>query len=225
MELLHAKAGPNPCPHCKKLARRKPHPKTPEDRCFWNKQYKGYRGKWICDEMEMAYVPRHKFASDMGGYPSESDGCGPATDGSATTDGWKTKKGQLRNFNSISNNKSSFYTSISNYYSTLPQYAADPPHTSPPPRQPQFTLTPPQPPPIPIPSTFKHKVQRKALQRQARRLRLLNEANLLERHISWAEDERTAKAKADTNSKQRRAIDMAHTTYPGKPQLSIAQQG
>jgi hypothetical protein len=65
---------PNPCPHCKKFARRKPHPKTPEDRCFWNKRYKGYRGKWICDEMEMAYVPRHKFAADMGGYPSESDG-------------------------------------------------------------------------------------------------------------------------------------------------------
>jgi hypothetical protein len=65
---------PNPCPHCKKFARRKPHPKTPEDRCFWNKRYKGYRGKWICDEMEIAYVPRHKFAADMGGYPSESDG-------------------------------------------------------------------------------------------------------------------------------------------------------
>ena len=65
---------PNPCPHCKKFARRKPHPKTSEDRCFWNKRYKGYRGKWICDEMEMAYVPRHKFAADMGGYPSEDDG-------------------------------------------------------------------------------------------------------------------------------------------------------
>lgn len=65
---------PNPCQHCKKFARRKPHPKTPEDRCFWNKRYKGYRGKWICDEMEIAYVPRHKFAADMGGYPSESDG-------------------------------------------------------------------------------------------------------------------------------------------------------
>jgi hypothetical protein len=24
--------------------------------------------------MEIAYVPRHKFAADMGGYPSESDG-------------------------------------------------------------------------------------------------------------------------------------------------------
>ena len=54
-------------------ARRKPHPNTPEDCCFWNKKYKGYRGKWIYDETEMAYVPRHNFATDMGGYPSESD--------------------------------------------------------------------------------------------------------------------------------------------------------
>eukprot|EP00804_Cyclotella_cryptica_P000999 CCRYP_012348-RA/>CCRYP_012348-RA protein AED:0.11 eAED:0.11 QI:0/0/0/1/1/1/3/0/1327 len=163
---------PNPCPHCKKFARRKPHPKTPEDRCFWNKRYKGYRGKWICDEMEMVYVPRHKFAADMGGYPSESD---------------------------------------------------DPPHTSPNPSRPQFTLSPKQPPPTPIPSNFKHKAQRKALERQARRLRLLNEATLLDRHISWAEDERTPQAKADTTSKQRRAIDTAHTIHPRKQRLSFGQ--
>eukprot|EP00804_Cyclotella_cryptica_P021145 CCRYP_001466-RA/>CCRYP_001466-RA protein AED:0.26 eAED:0.26 QI:0/0/0/1/0/0.25/4/0/985 len=196
---------PNPCPHCKKFTRHKPHPKTPEDRCFWNKRYKGYRGKWICNKMEMVYVPRHKFAADMGGYPSESDG-------------------HLKNFKPTSNNKSSFYTSVSNYYSILLQYAADPPHTSPNPIKPQFTLTSKQPPPIPIPSTFKHKAQRKALERQARRLRLLNKATLLDRHISWAEDERTAKAKADTTSQQRLAINTAHTINPRKRQLSIGQR-
>eukprot|EP00804_Cyclotella_cryptica_P010646 CCRYP_005461-RA/>CCRYP_005461-RA protein AED:0.51 eAED:0.51 QI:0/-1/0/1/-1/1/1/0/104 len=82
-----------------------------------------------------------------------------------------------------------------------------------------------QPPLIPIPSTFKHKAQRKALERQACRLHLLNEATLMDRHISWAEDEKTSQAKADTNSKQWCAIDTAHTTYPGKTQLSIAQHG
>eukprot|EP00804_Cyclotella_cryptica_P020584 CCRYP_003431-RA/>CCRYP_003431-RA protein AED:0.33 eAED:0.38 QI:0/0/0/1/1/1/3/0/626 len=158
---------PNPCQHCKKFARRKPHPKTPEDRCFWNKRYKGYRGKWICDEMEIAYVPRHKFAADMGGYPSESD---------------------------------------------------DPSHTSTIPSTHQFSLSPKLPQPTPIPSNFKHKAQRKALERQARRLRLLNEATLLDHHISWAEDERTTKAKADTTSTQRRAIDTAHTMHPRKHQ-------
>eukprot|EP00804_Cyclotella_cryptica_P012279 CCRYP_013859-RA/>CCRYP_013859-RA protein AED:0.31 eAED:0.31 QI:0/0/0/0.8/0.25/0.2/5/0/913 len=201
---------PNPCPHCKQFGCRKPHPKTPEDRCFWNKRYKEYRGKWICDEMEMAYVPRRNLLLTWAGIP-------------ARVTGWMKKTGQLKNFKPISNNKSSFYTSISNYYSILPQYAADPPHTSPNPSKPQFTLTPKQPPPIPIPSTFKHKAQCKALERQARRLRLLNEATLLDRHISWAEDERTAKAKADTTSQQRRAIDTAHTIHPRKRQLPIGQ--
>eukprot|EP00804_Cyclotella_cryptica_P030772 CCRYP_009165-RA/>CCRYP_009165-RA protein AED:0.58 eAED:0.40 QI:0/0/0/1/1/1/2/0/292 len=83
----------------------------------------------------------------------------------------------------------------------------DPPHTSTIPSKQQFSLAPKLPQPTPIPSSFKHKAQRKALERQARRLRLLNEATLLDRHISWAEGERTTKAKADTTSKQRRAID------------------
>ena len=56
------------------------------------------------------------------------------------------------------------------------------------------------------------------MERQARRLRLLNEATLLDHHISWAEDERTTKAKADTTSKQRQAIDTAHTMHPKKHQ-------
>eukprot|EP00804_Cyclotella_cryptica_P014190 CCRYP_005611-RA/>CCRYP_005611-RA protein AED:0.75 eAED:0.40 QI:0/0/0/0.5/0/0/2/0/286 len=135
-----------------------------------------------------------------------------------------TLKGKLENFNIIPNNKSSFYTSVSNYYSTLPHYAADPPHTSTIPSKQQFSLAPKLPQPTPIPSSFKHKAQRKALERQARRLRLLNEATLLDRHISWAEDERTTKAKADTTSKQRRAIDTAHTMHPRKQhQLSHGQ--
>jgi hypothetical protein len=87
-----------------------------------------------------------------------------------------------------------------------------------------FSLAPKLPQPTPIPSKFKHKAQRKALERQACRLRLLNEATLLDRHISWAEDERTANAKADTTSKQQRAIDTAHTMHPRKHhQLSHGQ--
>jgi hypothetical protein len=37
-----------------------------------NKKYKGYRAKWICDEMELKYKPEHRFAVDMGGYPEDS---------------------------------------------------------------------------------------------------------------------------------------------------------
>ena len=143
------------------------------------------------------------------------------------TEGWTTihKKGQLKNSNPITNKKSAFYNSVSNYYSTLPQYATDPPHTSLISTHPPFTLAPTQPLPTPIPSTFKLKAQRKVLERQARRLHLHNEATLLDRHISWAEDERTSHAKADTKSKQRRAIDTAHASYPGKTQSSITQHG
>jgi hypothetical protein len=59
------------CPHCKTFKRRKRHPNVPNEKCFWNKKYKGYRAKWICEELEIPYVPRHKFSADMGGYRDE----------------------------------------------------------------------------------------------------------------------------------------------------------
>ena len=61
------------CPHCEKYKRRRKHPNIPNDRCFWNEKYQGYRAKWICDEMDIKYKGRHKFSSDMGGYPSDSE--------------------------------------------------------------------------------------------------------------------------------------------------------
>jgi hypothetical protein len=61
------------CPHCTEYKRRKKHPNVPNEQCFWNKKYKGFRPKWICDEMDVKYAGRHKFSSDMGGYPSDSD--------------------------------------------------------------------------------------------------------------------------------------------------------
>jgi hypothetical protein len=54
----------NPCPHCKKFKRRSRHPNKDNNECFWNKKYKGWRPKWVCEEMEMKYVPRHKFDAD-----------------------------------------------------------------------------------------------------------------------------------------------------------------
>eukprot|EP00804_Cyclotella_cryptica_P007549 CCRYP_010638-RA/>CCRYP_010638-RA protein AED:0.05 eAED:0.05 QI:0/0/0/1/1/1/3/0/1237 len=54
------------------------------------------------------------------------------------------------------------------------------------------------------------------MEHHARRLHLLNEATLLDSHISWTEDEQTVKAKADTTSKQRQAINTAHTMHPRK---------
>jgi hypothetical protein len=64
----------NKCPHCKKFQRLKPH-KVDPDKCMWNKKYKGYRFKSICDELEVEFKPRHKFSAELGGYaePKESD--------------------------------------------------------------------------------------------------------------------------------------------------------
>jgi hypothetical protein len=64
------------CPHCKKFHRIKPH-HVSKDKCMWNKKYKGYRFKSICNELEVAFKPRHKFAADLGGYAErDSDGSG-----------------------------------------------------------------------------------------------------------------------------------------------------
>ena len=57
----------NDCPHCKKFHRKKPHKVEPE-KCMWNKKYKGYRYKSICDELEVEFKPRHTFSAELGGY-------------------------------------------------------------------------------------------------------------------------------------------------------------
>ncbi len=55
------------CPHCKKFHCTEPH-RVSEDKCMWNKKYKGYQFKSICDELEVAFKPCHKFTVDLGGY-------------------------------------------------------------------------------------------------------------------------------------------------------------
>jgi hypothetical protein len=62
----------NTCPHCKKYHRKKPHRVDP-DKCMWNKKYKGYRFKSICDELEVAFKPRHKFSAELGGYAEKDE--------------------------------------------------------------------------------------------------------------------------------------------------------
>ena len=62
----------NTCPHCKKYHRKKPHCVEP-DKCMWNKKYKGYRFKSICDELEVDFKPRIKFSADLGGYAVKDD--------------------------------------------------------------------------------------------------------------------------------------------------------
>eukprot|EP00804_Cyclotella_cryptica_P028992 CCRYP_012407-RA/>CCRYP_012407-RA protein AED:0.42 eAED:0.45 QI:0/0/0/1/1/1/3/0/246 len=64
---------------------------------------------------------------------------------------------------------------------------------------------------IPIPSTFKLKAIRRIQARQQKRAQTAADHKLLNHHITWAEDERTAAAKANLLHPRRRAIDSAHT--------------
>jgi hypothetical protein len=62
----------NTCPHCKKYHRKKCHCVEP-DKCMWNKKYKGYRFKLICDELKVDFKPQIKFTVDLGGYAEKED--------------------------------------------------------------------------------------------------------------------------------------------------------
>ncbi len=63
------------CPHCKKFHRKKPH-QVEMDKCMWNKKFKGYHFKLICDDLEVAFKPCHKFAAKLGGYASKNNKSG-----------------------------------------------------------------------------------------------------------------------------------------------------
>jgi hypothetical protein len=65
----------NTCPHCKKFHCKKPHRVEP-DKCTWNKKYKGNCFKSICKELEVAFKPRHKFLTELGGYASKGNKSG-----------------------------------------------------------------------------------------------------------------------------------------------------
>jgi hypothetical protein len=43
---------------------------------MWNKKYKGYHFKFICNELEVAFKPRHKFLKELGGYASKGNESG-----------------------------------------------------------------------------------------------------------------------------------------------------
>ena len=62
----------NTCPHCKKYHRKKSHRDEP-DKYMWNKKYKGYHFKSICDELEVNFKPCIKFTTDLGGYAKKDD--------------------------------------------------------------------------------------------------------------------------------------------------------
>ncbi len=63
----------NTCPHCKKYHRKKSHHVEP-DKCMWNKKYKGYHFKLICNELEVYFKPRIKFTMQRRTIRGANDG-------------------------------------------------------------------------------------------------------------------------------------------------------
>jgi hypothetical protein len=51
---------------------RKPHRVDP-DKCMWNKKYKEYHFKSICDKLEVTFKPCHKFMAELGGYTTKEE--------------------------------------------------------------------------------------------------------------------------------------------------------
>ena len=64
---------PVTCPHCKKYERKFAHPWLDDNKCGWNKKYKGWRPEWMCSKLGIKYKPRMEFSRDMGGWRSDDE--------------------------------------------------------------------------------------------------------------------------------------------------------
>ncbi len=88
----------NTCPHCKKYHCKKSHRIKP-DKCMWNKKYKRYRFKSICNELKVAFKPCITFTADLGGYAANEDSgskrqcVGTPEEGENENDKWITVTG------------------------------------------------------------------------------------------------------------------------------------
>jgi hypothetical protein len=63
----------NDCPHCKRYGNHCPHPKTPHEKCFWNKEWKGWHPCPVCDELEVTFKPCSKFSAELGSLRNDDE--------------------------------------------------------------------------------------------------------------------------------------------------------
>eukprot|EP00804_Cyclotella_cryptica_P028485 CCRYP_020574-RA/>CCRYP_020574-RA protein AED:0.76 eAED:0.38 QI:0/-1/0/1/-1/1/1/0/353 len=185
----------NPCKHCRRFAATANILTFPRRTASGTQNLRGFARngcarRWASPTSPASSSPLHV----VGILTPVAQRAGRLTEGSATSDEWITVLPNSKGHTIHPNSKTSkprFYVAISNAYSTLPQYAADPPSSS----TPTHILS--LPPPVPIPSTFKLKAMRRLHARQHKRAQTAADNQLLDQHITWAEDERTAAAKAD----------------------------
>jgi hypothetical protein len=63
----------NKCPHCKPYRRYANNKYHDEKKCYYNKQWKGWRPGYVCEELEIKFKPKAKFTRAMGGVKDASD--------------------------------------------------------------------------------------------------------------------------------------------------------
>jgi hypothetical protein len=63
----------NKCPHCKAYRRYANNKYHDEKKCYYNKQYKGWRPGYVCEELELKFKPKSKFPRALGGVQDASD--------------------------------------------------------------------------------------------------------------------------------------------------------
>jgi hypothetical protein len=215
----------NTCPHCKKFHRTKPY-RLSKDKCMWDKKCKGYQFKSICNKLEVAFKPRHKFTADLGGYAEwDSDGLG--------SDWWCAGMPNAReNDNNewiqvkYKNNLKTKLTSPVNKFTMHNAYGILSQSNNPIPDNKTIFVD--RPPSQQDANVHEHRRQCKIARRQHIKLmlRLLskNEKLFLDNSITQTKGERTVLAKGNQTNLQRLAIDSAHVNS-NKPAIGLTQHG
>jgi hypothetical protein len=215
----------NTCTHCKKFHRTKPH-HVSKEKCMWNKKYKGYQLKCICDKLEVAFKPCHKITADLGGYAerdSDSSGCDWRCAWMPNTrENDKNEWIQVKYKNSPKTKLTSPVKNFTkhNAYSILSQSEDPIPDVK--------TIFVDHPPSQQDANVHEHRRQRKIAWHQHIKLMLRlhseNKNLFLDNSITQAQDERTVLAKGNQTNLQHLAIDSAHVNS-NKPAIGLTQRG
>ncbi len=215
----------NTCPHCKKFYRTKPHCIS-KDKCMWNKKYKGYQFKSICNKLEVAIKPYHKFTADLGGYAKrDSNGSGSNWRGAGMPNTRENDESEWIQVKYKNSSKTKLTSPVKNFtmhnaYGMLSQSDDPIPDNK--------TIFVEHPPSQQDADIRKHRRQRKITRRQHIKLtlRLLskNKNLFLDNSITQAKDKRTVLAKGDQTNLQCLMIDSAQVNS-NKPAIGLTQLG
>jgi hypothetical protein len=204
----------------------KPHQVEP-DKCMWNKKYKGYRFKSICDKLEVAFKPCHKFSAELGRYVSKGNESGDDWRCAGMPDEGENKNDKLIVLPGNGKTKNLLNPKpkpkLHNAFAILSQPNAPANYDAPSPTQPMDDdriIIPPGP-------WEPHKQQNIAQRQHIKQtLRQLHESDnlFLNNSITHVKDKCTAIAKGNTKNAKCVAINSSHAQR-GQPTIGLAQRG